>query len=39
VLAGPLSIETATSGIQRVLILDANGGGTPPQLVIQDTGN
>ena len=36
VLAGPLAIDTTVEGIKRLLIIDANGGGTPPQLVLQD---
>ena len=39
VLAGPLSIDTTVEGIKRLLIIDADGGGTPPQLILQDAVN
>ena len=39
VLAGPLSIDTTVEGIKRLLIIDAEGGGTPPQLNLQDAVN
>lgn len=39
ILAGPLTIDTSAQGIKRVLIIDADGGGTPPQLILQDAVN